>query len=271
LLEDLVHLKQTFGGRGEADGGGLKGLENMGAFILQDWFHVGLTLGLLLSLRLRRYAATVVGLGVLFLLVRNRQNLILFYYQAIVILPVLCLGWAGAMRALQKLAKSGGPVAKSLPLALFCLPAWQFSMALPVVLQGKLQPRNHYWVTQSVEEVEAVAAWVNARTKLGDVVGANPNVAWLLDANTVPYLQMITWYGVPTQGYENGNKPERFRFNASLENCRFAIIGDIDQRWTFGEPNVMQLVEHMEKEQWSIVWQGTHYLILSNPRFPNGQ
>lgn len=101
----------------------------------------------------------------------------------------------------------------------------------------------------------------------GDTVGGNPNIAWLLNAEVTPYLQMITWYGIWTQGYENGNARERFRYDASLETAKFAVIGDIDQRWTFGEPNVSQLAQTLEREQWPVVWRGEHYFILANPRF----
>ncbi|MEI6278416.1 MAG: glycosyltransferase family 39 protein [Verrucomicrobiae bacterium] len=269
LVEDLVHLQEAFSARGQADGGG-RAFENFRIFISQDWFHLGLLGGLLLCFPLRRTAAPIVGLLVLFLLVRNRQNLVVFYYQAIVILPVLCLGWAGLWRYCETRIRRLAPRVRHIVLALGALPLTLFAVALPASLAGTLTPRNHYWVTQSPAEVEAAAQWLNERTGPGDVVAGNPNIAWLLHARTVPYLQMITWYGIPTQGYENGNARERFRFDSSLENARFAVIGDIDRRWTFGEPNVIRLAERMESEKWPVVWRGPNYEILANPRFPAG-
>ncbi len=131
--------------------------------------------------------------------------------------------------------------------------------------EGKLVPLNQYWVTQSPQEVEAAASWLNQHTIEGDTVGGNPNISWLLKAQTIPYLQMITWYGYPTQGYENGNRRERFRCDASLENAKYAVIGDIDKRWTFGEPNVASLVQKLQEQQWHVVWEGPNYTILANP------
>ncbi len=267
LIEDLAHLKDTFSSRGAQDGGGFRGLGNFAVFIFQDWFHAGLFAGLILCVPLRRFAAPVVGLIVLFLLVRNRQNLVVFYYQAVVILPVLCLGWAGLMRFCQLWVRRLAPGAAGVMSLFYALPVLLFALALPASLTGTFLPRNQYWVTQSTEEVEAAADWLNERTRPGDVVGGNANIAWLLKAETVPYLQMITWHGLPTQGYENGNARERFRFDSSLEDCKFAVIGDIDQRWTFGEPNVNILAKQMEDEKWPVAWRGKYYFILANPRF----
>jgi hypothetical protein len=267
LIEDLIHLKNSFLGRGESDGGGLKGLQNFALFARQDWFHVLTLAGLALCIPLRKYAAPIVGFLILFLLVRNRQNLIPFYYHAIVIFPVLCIGWAGLMRYVMTRARRFRLPRKGLCAALFLLPCALFVQALPHSLKGDFHPRNHHWVTQSTKEVEDAAQWLNARTAPGDVVAGNPNIAWLLKAETVPYLQLITWYGLPTQGYENGNSRERFRFPAGLENCKYAVAGDIDRRWAFFEPNVGEVVKRFESERWPVVWQGPNYLILENPNY----
>ena len=79
-------------------------------------------------------------------------------------------------------------------------------------------------------------------------------------------MQVVTWYGLTTQGYENGNARERFRYDSALESAKFAVVGDIDQRWTFGEPNVGTLVEKLKAQDWPVVWKGNYYLVLANPR-----
>ena len=269
LLEDLAHLKATFSSRGDQDGGGVRGLQNFWNFISQDWYHLGMLAGLLMCLKLRKFAAPLVGILVLFLLVRNRQNLVLFYYQAIVILPVLCLGWAGLWRFCETQIRHRAPRVRGAVHAFWLLPTILFLSALPLSLKGSFMPRNQYWVTQSTSEVEAAAKWLNERTTASDVVAGNANIAWLLKAQTSPYLQMITWYGYPTQGYENGNQRERFRFDASLENSKYAVIGDIDKVWTFHEPNVAFLLKKKQSGKWTVVWEGEYYTILQNPRFPS--
>jgi hypothetical protein len=267
LVEDLAHLKNVYTSRGAQDGSGWQGIENTLRFLFQDFYHGLLVLGLLACIPMRKYALPLTALLVVFLLARNRQNLIPFYYHAVVILPTLCLGWAGLWRFTETRLRRHLPIARHAYAFLALLPLMLLIPTLERVWQGRIEPRNHAYVTQSTDEVEAAAHWLNERTNKGEVVAGNANISWLLQAETVPYLQLVTWYGIPTQGYENGNKRERFRFDASLENCRFAVIGDIDRRWTVNEPNIKPLFDRMERENWPVVWQGEFYTILSNPRF----
>lgn len=265
LIEDLQHLKNVFTQRGFQDGEGFQGVINFTNFLLQDWFHSFVFIGLLLCLPLRKWAAPIMGFFVLFMLVRNRSNLIEYYYQAVIILPTLCLGWAGLWRLLEKITRRHAPRLGKLVYLFALFPLVLMAFNLPVSWNGHWIPRNFFLVTQDTKEVEEAAAWINRHTDATDVVGGNPNIAWLLDAQTVPYLQMITWYGIPTQGYENGNRKERFRYDASLNNAKYAIIGDIDSRWALLEPNVPLLREKMSRDGWKIVWRGKYYAILANP------
>jgi len=267
LIEDLQHLKNSYLVRGASDGEGIKSLKNFSSFIFQDAYHVFMLFGLLLCLPLKRYAAPIVGIIILFLLVRNRQNLIPFYYQSIIILPVLCLGWAGLTQYVFNLFRRNLLSLSWIRCAIFIFPAILFFIALPKSISGAFITRNHYWVTQSTSEVESAAKWINEHTKPSDIVAGNSNIAWLLHAKTVPYLQLITYYGLTTQGYENGNKRERFRFNAALENCHYAVVGDIDQRWAFFEPNVAILPQTIYMEKWPVVWSGVNYFVFENPKF----
>ena len=268
LAEDLKHLSDSFVNRGGQDASSLlEALSNLLQFATQDWYHLSAVIGLLLCLNRRFYAAGLMGLWVLLMLVKNRANLIVFYYQAVVILPVLALGWArwfGIFQATSQKFFGNSRWAATL----WILPTLLFLTNFPSSWNNHLTPRNQYWVTQDTKEVESCAAWINERTTPDDFVAANPNIAWLLKARVAPYLQIITWYGETTQGYENGNKRERFRYDCSLEKARYAIIGDIDQRWTFGEPNVNHLVELLKSHQWPVVWKGAYYLVLANPSLP---
>ena len=265
LGEDLMHLFETFTVRGEQDAPGVgAALSNFTHFTLQDPYHFFMITGLVLCLNKRCYPIALTGLFVTFMLVKNRANLIVFYYQAVVILPILALGWArwfGIFQATSQRFFGNSRWAATL----WILPTLLFLMNFPSSWNNHLTPRNQYWVTQDTKEIESCAAWINERTTPDDFVAANPNIAWLLKARVAPYLQIITWYGETTQGYENGNKRERFRYECSLEKARYAVIGDIDQRWTFGEPNANKLVERFRTNQWPIVWKGNFYLVLANP------
>jgi hypothetical protein len=142
-----------------------------------------------------------------------------------------------------------------------------FLLAAPVVVEGKLVPRDYYWATQSIPDVEAAAKWANEHTDQNDLVICSSNVAWLLHSQTAWFLQVVTWYGMPTQGYELGNPREKFRYDSSVERARFVVVGDSDQRWAIGQPNVIKLFEIMQREKWPVVWRGDYYFILANPRY----
>jgi len=267
LGEDLKHLLDTFTTRGEQDASGIGiALGNFAQFGLQDPYHLFMMFGLLLCLNRRCYPIALVGLFVIFMLVKNRANLIVFYYQAIVILPVMTLAWARWYEAAQLLLGRILKCPKGIHL-LWGVPLFLFFTNLSPCWSDQLAPRNQYWVTQDTHEVDSCANWINQRVQKDDFVAANPNIAWLLKARVAPYLQIVTWYGETTQGYENGNKPERFRYDCSLEKARYAVIGDIDQRWTLGEPNVNKLAEKLQANHWPIVWKGNYYLVLANPSY----
>jgi len=264
LIEDLRHLQSTFGSRAGIDGGGFQGFLNLYRFITQDWFHIGATVGIILSFHRKFYPLALVAIISLILLTKNRANLTIFYYQAVIVLPVLALCWARIYEfvATQRIMSDK----KYLEVLLWLIPLLSFGVNFLHLEEGKLLPLNQYWVTQSTDEVEAAAQWINRHTVEEDSVGGNANISWLLKAHTIPYLQMVTWYGYPTQGYENGNKKERFRFDASLEHVKYAVVGDIDRRWAFGEPNVAVITQKIQEQKWPLVWQGPNYMIFENPR-----
>jgi hypothetical protein len=265
LIEDLKHLFDSYTTRGEQDAPGLMaGLNNLTQFTLQDPYHFIMIIGLFLCFTRRYFPIALMGLCVTFMLVKNRANLIVFYYQAIVILPVMTLAWARWYELAQLLFGRAFQSPKGIFL-LWGIPLFLFFSNLLPCWSDQLIPRNQYWVTQNTHEVDSCAAWINQRVQKDDFVAANANIAWMLNARVGPYLQIITWYGEKTQGYENGNKQERFRYECAIEKARYAVIGDIDQRWTFGEPNVSKLVDYLQANHWPIVWKGNYYLVLANP------
>jgi hypothetical protein len=52
-----------------------------------------------------------------------------------------------------------------------------------------------------------------------------------------------------------------------LAAARFAVVADIDMRWTFAQPGVQEIIAVFEKEKWPVAWSGEHYFVLRNPRF----
>ncbi|HEY5791852.1 MAG TPA: hypothetical protein VIS74_01045, partial [Chthoniobacterales bacterium] len=188
--------------------------ENLYRFYAQDSFHIiGLTgvLALLISCRWKqRIPLAGIFLLLSLTLFSNRSNLTVFYYQAVVLLPLLSLGigWMlvkiGALLA-RLIGKHFGTqsarIAKYL-VPILAVTSFGISSAI-LVFSGKLLPRNQPWVTQSPHEVEEAAAWVNERTSSEDVILANSNIGWLLKGRKANLLQYTAWTGLPTFMHEH--------------------------------------------------------------------
>jgi len=136
---------------------------------------------------------------------------------------------------------------------------------LPQSLQGRLSPRITYWTTQSCEEVEAAARWINERTSPQDLVICHQNIAWLIHARTADYLQVASWMGLSTWPFKHPLPKAQFRFEPDLTKAKFAIIGDIDQRWTILQPNIAGIMKPLTDGSWKLVWHGENYSIFENP------
>jgi hypothetical protein len=263
MLEDLRYLGFWYHEQGSTSGAGFKGFLNLANFLLQDFFHIGALLGIILSLKKKYYPLGIISLVCLVLLTKNRANLTVFYYQAVIILPTLCLCWGHLYQIAEKYKSSF----KFPPIAmiLWIIPMIFFTENSLSLFSNKLYPKDHYWATQSCEEVETVAAWLNERTTQDDTIMANENLAWLLKGHGIPILQMVTWYGLPT--YSATVPRERFRFDASLETAKYAVLGDIDLRWAIGaETGAFTIIKKLQDQQWPTVWQGPNYMILANPK-----
>lgn len=262
LMEDLKDLFLAYETTAKNIPSTFAQLQNISNFIRIDFFHFASVGSCLIFLLKKRWRVVFIFFVCLFFLTKNRANLPIFYYQAILITPTMCLMLSGFVEVCEQIKNSY--VRFCSLLLVWAVPTFSGLSNLLKVLDEKLYPLNNYWVTQSCEEVEQAALWLNQRTTSEETVAANENIGWLLKAKAIPYIQMITWYGFPTQGLSR--KKERFRFNASLENVSYAVIGDIDVRWAFGNENVSKIPMIMESERWPIVWRGNYYSIFANPR-----
>lgn len=263
MCEDLEYLGSWYLSMGQSNGGEFQGFSNLSKFVQQDYFHIIAIIGAIFCLNKKYFPISVVSLVCLVLLTKNRANLTVFYYQAVIILPTLCLCWGRLYQIAEKYKFSF----KVPPIAIlmWIVPVVFFAQNATKLFSYKLYPKDHYWATQSCEEVEAVARWINDRTTQNDTIMANENLAWLLNGHGIPILQMVTWYGLPTYGATVPR--ERFRFNASLENAKFAVLGDIDKRWAvFAEPGAAVIIKKLQDQQWLVVWEGPNYTILANPK-----
>lgn len=244
---------------------------NILRFFTQDIWHAIGALMLVLCLCRRFYAIGLSGLVIAFLLVQNRQNLTIFYYQAVVFLPLMMLAYGAVLHRLFLFLRRRGvqlTIVRASQVTLLFVPLAAALSLAPHALAGNLKPRIHYWTTQSSDEVEQAARWLNERTSREDLVICHANISWLLHARTADFQQATTWAGLPTWPFDSPLPRAQFRYQADLDSAKFAVVGDIDKRWTFLQPNVEKIVEKMVAEKWPVVWFGLNYLILANPALP---
>jgi hypothetical protein len=268
LVRDITELWKYYMQSSNRGPGAASLAENVLRFYSQDFFHVGACVGLLLCCRKGYYPIAVCALAVSSLLLQNRQNLIVFYYQAIVLVPMFALAWAGGTSVVARRLRrwrSGLRWDRVWLASAILLPIGMTTVQIPAVIQGKLTPRNQLWVTQSVPEVELAASWLNDRTSPKDLVIANVNIAWQLKARTADFLQATLWQGFPTEYFPEGIPRERFRYPADVQAAKYAVIGDIDRVWMLGQLNVENVVAIITGERWPVVWSGKYYLIVENP------
>jgi 4-amino-4-deoxy-L-arabinose transferase-like glycosyltransferase len=270
LLSDIAELAAFYRSTPAEAPAGAFFFKNFSRFYTQDAFHFGSLVCLVLCLRRRSYPIAIFGFTVSFLLLQNRQNLPVFYHQAIVLVPIFALAWAATVstagRVLRRHLRPRRPD-RILRCAVFLLPLAFAVTLLPAVFQGRLISRNDRWVTQDTAEVESAAAWLNENTAPDELVVANTNIAWLLRARTVDHFQVVLWQGLPTTYFPNGADRSRFRFPVELSGAKFLVVGDIDRRWTLAQPGMDPLLRQLVGEKWQIAWRQPHYMILRNPRF----
>jgi hypothetical protein len=269
LWTDLRDTAAFYANASRENSGGLGVFTNLLRFFIQDGFHAIGFLMLLVCLRGKTFALGFGGLVIAFLLLQNRQNLTIFYYQAILLTPLLALACGAGLHKLLGLLRKTGSRLRWPRLAIRFAPLFVstifFLSILPASLRGTLVPRIAYWTTQSIPEVEAAAAWINSRTSPDDLVLCHQNIAWLLHARTADHLQATTWLGHETWPFKTPLRRDQFRFAPDPAEARFVVIADIDRRWTFAQPNVFKLLERYESENWPVVWSGEHYIVIENP------
>jgi len=267
LIKDLHALATYYANDSAYNSNAGQGLlTNMAVFFSQDFFHMGAAILMLLCLVSRFYAAGICGLTISILLLQNRQNLVGFYYEAIILFPILVICWAAGISVCGMCMKKLLPWPHSKQttyLVALAMPAIFLFFNLPPVLSGKLIPRNQPWTTQRLSDVEAAAKWLNANTNPDDLVIANSNIAWLLKAKTADLLTVTAWEGYPVIFLNDTFTHDRFSYPASIDSAKFLVIGDIDTIWTMNQPNVNHVIQALFSKGLTPVWTSQTYTIFA--------
>ena len=101
VFEDMVTLVEFYRDFSRENAGAWQAPKNVAIFYSHDLFHLRNLVAIFLCCSRRLYPIAIFAGTVSLLLLQNRQNLPVFYYQAIVLLPLLALAWAGGLRTIS--------------------------------------------------------------------------------------------------------------------------------------------------------------------------
>jgi hypothetical protein len=270
VTEDFRALLEQYGRYNEENGSGAKVLINVFYFFTQDTFHLLAAGGCLLVLSRRAYPLGILSLGMVFLLTRNRQNLTLFYYQAMSVLPLLAATISvGYRHGCGFLIRKWSLLRSHRHRLRWLFPGLALATALfqiPGVLHGRLPVRITPWVVSSIADYESAARWLNQNTKPEDLVITYWNLGWLLQAKNADILTAAAWAGYPAGDYfPTPPRHERFRYPADLRQAKFFAITELDTNWAFGQGHVLAFLKDSRVETWPLIYQAGPIKILANP------
>jgi hypothetical protein len=270
VTEDFRALLEQYARYNQENGAGAKLLLNVVNFFAQDTFHLLAAGGCLLVLTRRTYPLGILSLGLVFLLTRNRQNLPLFYYQAMSVLPLLAaVSAVGYGRGWRYLVQRCHPLRKYRRGLRWILPTGALAVALlqiPIVFGGKLPVRITPWVVSSSSDYESAAGWLNQNTHPQDLVITYWNLGWLLQSKTADVLTAAAWAGYPAGDYfPVPPEHSRFRYSAGLKQAKFFVITELDENWAFAQGQVMTFLQASNVKTWPLIFQAGSIKVLANP------
>jgi hypothetical protein len=259
---DLHDLREFYAGFSKELGAGIQWPINFVTFFTHDYFHALSACSLLFCLFTPMRPIALTAIILVALLTQNRQNLPVFYYQAVVALPLLaaCLGFS-LVKICKKYLKAFS-FGRWIP---FLLPVVLLIHVGPKVWNSTLISRNDPWVVQSNHDHLQVIHWVNEHTKPDDLVICHWNIGWQLTCQTADPMMCVAWEGLPTFTYEHGLHKDRFRYPADIDRAKFFVLTDIDRIWTLAQPNVNAVLNERTLLGWRPIYQSGSCLVLAPP------
>jgi len=274
VIDDLVALKEMYSRYTNENASGIKVFINLFNFFTQDWTHLAILLSIPFCLNRKSYKIAIIGIVVSFLLAKNRQNLPLFYYQALAVYPVLvALLAVGSIKLIHLFRnflfrRSHLNYTSKFFLRWFpvCLAMMIGLINLPSIAREELPIKIRPWVVQSSKDYEVAADWLNQRTTPDDIVIAHWNLAWLLKAKTADILMVASWNGFSAGDFfRTPISKERFLYPADLNESVFFVVTELDEIWAFHEGKVMDFISGSRLNDWPLVFQAGRVRIFKNP------
>ena len=270
VWDDALQLADFYRSSDAASGAEGRVFFNLLSFFTIDSFHLSAFVGLFFCFRRRAYGLSLMAFIILFMIMRNRQNIPVFYYQAMSTLPllaaVIAVGWIGLTKRFATMIQGKAltrRVIRSVPVFLGAIMAiWNVQH----IFSGRLPVRNEPWVVSDMQAYEHTAIWLNQRTQKKDLVITYWNLAWLLDCKTADVLMAASWAGYPAGDlFPRPLSKERFAYPADLALAKFFVVTELDERWAFGQGNVLSFLRNTNLATWPLVYQCGPIKVFQNP------
>ncbi len=249
-------------------------------FFFMDWFHVLLLFSFVGIACARKWALLIFSAFIVVIVIQNRPELSIFYYQAMIFIPLLCVN---LILSLDFFLSRLQPMMDALfcshshchyqhkisILVLLLVPCMLLPGSLNNSFSGTLKTLNDYWVAPNCRDLEEAASWINQHTNNNDFVVAYWDSEWLLKCRSTDILQCATWrYGVGSiTTYNRSFSREEFLWPADIRQAKYVFVSSIDLRWSYGEGNAPKLIKETKLFSWPIVFRTKTTFVLSNPDF----
>lgn len=218
-------------------------------------------------------------LGLMLAVFKQISNASIFFYPATVFLPLLAVGFAGALWRLQGWLAHAAMIGRqtwvqTLPtvvavgaFGLMSLSgAWEH-------FRSKVDP----WTVHSVADAEAVLRFVNQRTTPDDFVIVPKHVYWLVKPARKSMLTHCVSYEGKTDGVFPALVPqELYWFDCRWQNAKYIVLAygrdvtgrpfGFDAVYSLGFPGIRRIVEAVETEKWPQAFQNAEFIVFANPR-----
>lgn len=230
------------------------------------------------ALRFRKWLAVWL-LGLMYPVFKQQDNVSIFFYPAMMFLPLLALGCAGGLVRLQDWF---GACCPKVPQPVRWAPAALLLAVLGIIsLQGAtghFRTKVDPWTVSSVADAEAAMSFVNAHTTTNDFVVVSKILDWLVvHARKGSLIQSLAYEGRTNEVYVTPVPRELFQFDCRWQNAKYLVLAygrfadgrvfGFDGIYTMGLTGVREIMQTIQTEKWPVAFQNGEFLVLSNPRF----
>lgn len=276
----VAEQRDTWGGELGRIGGNLLRFcfwtwcETRGSVRFIDPWLACATIGVLLfpSVRFRKWLIVWL-VALMFAVFKARNSVSTFTYPATIFLPLMAVGFAGAMVRLNEMARHLAPLKNKtwsyLPAALFLCSLGAVSLHGSL---GHFRTKVDALSVQDHRSAEAVMEFVNARTAEDEFVILPFELFWLCEARKAHMVESLAWEGEQVWPFAAPVPRESFWFDCHWRNATYLVLAagpdehGIDAQFWLNMNNVRALVGSMRAEHWPVVFQRGPYLVFENPR-----